>query len=289
MQRRFLAAGVLAMFLALGGARPAVGAEAVIDDFTDATALTTFVPDMNVLQDSVGSTVRDDTGLMQVIGGTRSLTVEATFLLFPIADYIVAGVSLMPINFFEYNSRTGADGTTELLYDANGSGLNASLGFAQGIQVVILEADIAAVTMPGMDVTVTLTDGNMVSASQTQTVTMAVSPMTPLPLDFPFSGFAGIDPDNLFSVRIALDPQQAGDTRLSLLGTFGTPLLETICDDGIDNNNNGLTDCQDPDCVLFPGCARHPAPAMSPLGVLIAALGLSMVAWTALRRLRARA
>lgn len=288
MQRRLWGASVLAMLLALGGARPGVAAEAVVDNFTSATALTTFVPDMNVLQDTVGSTVRDDTGLMQVIGGTRSLTVEAISLDFPIADYIVAGVSLMPINFFEYNSRSGADGTTELLYDANGSGLNASLGFAQGVQVLILEADADATTPPGMDVTVTLTDGNMVSASQTQNVSLPVSPMTPLPLDFPFSGFAGIDPDNLFSIRIALDPQKAGDTRLSLLGTFGTPLFESICDDGIDNNNNGLTDCQDPDCVLFPGCARHPAPAMSPIGFLVAALGLSLIAWTALRRIRAR-
>lgn len=288
MQRRLWGAIGLATLMALGGARQAVGAEAIVDNFTDATALTTFVADMNVLQDSVGSTVRDDTGLMQVIGGTRSLTVQAVSLDFPIADYVVAGVSLMPINFFEYNSRSGADGSTELLYDANGSGLNASLGFAQGVQVLILEADADATTLPGMDVTVTLTDGNMATASQTQTVILPVSPMTPLPLDFPFSGFAGIDPDNLFSIRVAIDPQKAGDTRLSLLGTFGTPLFESICDDGIDNNNNGLTDCQDPDCVLFPGCARHPAPAMSPVAFLAAALLLALVAWTALRRTRAR-
>lgn len=287
MQWRLCGAGALAMLLVLNGARPVAGAEAVIDDFTDATALTTFVPDMNVLQDSVGATMRDDTGLMAVIGGTRSLTVDASFLDFPGLDYVVAGVSLLPINFFEYNSRTGADGSTELLYDANGSGLNAMLGFSQGIQVVIREADIAAVAMPGMDVTVTLTDGSMAAAAQTQTVSLPVDPSAPLLLDFPFSGFAGIDPNNLFSIAIRLDPQPAGDTRLNLLGTFGTPLLESICDDGIDNNNNGLTDCQDPNCIFFPACARHPAPAMSPAGILAAALLLALVARAALRRSRA--
>ena len=30
---------------------------------------------------------------------------------------------------------------------------------------------------------------------------------------------------------------------------------ETICDDNIDNNNNGLTDCEDPDCDGFVGAA----------------------------------
>lgn len=279
-------AGVVGMLLLAAGERPASAAEAVIDNFTDATALTTFVPDMNVLQDTIGSTVRDDTGLTQVIGGTRTLTVTATSLGFPGLDYIVAGVSLMPINFFEYNSRTGADGSTVLLYDANGSGLNAMLGFAQGLQVLIREADLAAVMMPGMDVTVTVTDGNMVTASQTQTVTMAVSAMAPLALDFPYSGFTGIDPNNIFSIQITLDPQEAGDTRLNLLGTFGTPINETICDDGIDNNNNGFTDCQDRDCILSPACETRRAPAMSPLGFGLAAAVLALVAHLAMRRMR---
>lgn len=290
MQRRLWAvgAGALAMLLLLGQ-RPARAAEAVVDDFTDATALTTFVPDENVLQDSIGSTTRNDTGLTDVIGGTRTLTVTATELDIPGLDYIVAGVSLLPVAFFEFNTRSGATGTTELLYDANGSGLNAMLGFAQGIQVVIREADIAAVTPPGMDVTLTLTDGNMVTVSQTQTVTMPVSAMAPLALDFPYSTFAGIDPDNLFSIRLFLAPQKAGDTRLNLLGTFGTPLLETICNDGIDNNNNGLTDCEDPDCRTFPACVRHPAPALSPAGGTAAAALLLLVAFAALRRSRSRA
>lgn len=286
MQRRFwgTSAAALAMLVIMGNQRTAQAAEAIIDNFTSATALTTLVPDMNVLQDVVGSITRADSGLTDVIGGTRTLTLTATSLDIPGLDYIVAGVSLMPINFFDYNSRDGADGSTVLLYDANGAGLNAMLGFSQGIQVVILEADIAATAPPGMDVTVTLTDGNMVSASQTQTVTLAVSPMTPLSLDFPFSGFGAVDPNSIQSIRIGLDPQKAGDARLTILGTFGTPLIETICNDGIDNNNNGVTDCQDRDCVLSPDCAARRAPAMSPLGFAIAAGVLALVALAAMRR-----
>ena len=268
MQWRLWGAGMLAAVLFLSSARPVRAREAVIDNFTDATALTSFVPDANVLQDTLGSTVRNDTGLTKVIGGTRNLTLTATELDIPGLDYIVAGVELLPINFFEYDSRTGADGSMELLYDANGSGLNVSLGFAQGIQVIIREADIAAVEPPGMDVTVTLVDGNMVAASQTQTLTMPVTADAPLPLNFPFSDFAGIDPDNIFSISIVLKPQLAGDLRLNLLGTFGTPLLETICADGIDNNNNGLTDCQDPNCSSFPACRAEHAPSMSASGLL---------------------
>lgn len=30
--------------------------------------------------------------------------------------------------------------------------------------------------------------------------------------------------------------------------------LEHRCDDGVDNNRNGLTDCEDPDCADWPGC-----------------------------------
>jgi hypothetical protein len=279
---------MLAAVLCLSSSRPARALEAVIDDFSDASALTEFVPDMNVLQDTLGSTVRNDTGLNKVIGGTRQLTLIATELDFPGLDYIVAGALLMPVNFFEYNSRDGADGSMELLYDANGSGLNTSLSFAQGIQVVIREADIASVALPGLDVTVTLVDNNMVSASQTQTITVPVTANAPLALNYAFSSFTGIDLDHIFSIEIALEPQRAGDLRLNLIGTFGTPLLETICDDGIDNNNNGLTDCQDPNCLSFPACHAEYAPTMSASGLLAAAAMLVLIAYVALRRGQAR-
>jgi hypothetical protein len=284
MERNRHAFGGAAVVVALClSALPAVAAEQPIDDFSDASALTQFVPNTNVVITSVGSTVRVDPNLTGVIGQVRQLTVTATAL--GGGDFITSGVSLAPVTFLEYNSTVTADGAVELLFDRNGGGLNASLGFAQGIEVVIADADAAAVFPPGLDITVTLTDGNMHTASSTQTVTLPVMPMTPLPLQFPFSSFAGIDPDNLFSIRVVIDPQIAGDLRLDVIQTYGTPLVETVCNDGIDNNNNGFTDCQDQDCVDFPGCATQ-APSLSPLGLGLALKALAFIALAGLRRRR---
>jgi hypothetical protein len=75
--------------------------------------------------------------------------------------------------------------------------------------------------------------------------------------------------------------------QLAGMRTFGTPMNETVCDDGIDNNNNGYIDCADVDCESFPGCP-HPVPVLSPgvfVGtvVLIAGIGMAGI----LRRRRA--
>ena len=45
-------------------------------------------------------------------------------------------------------------------------------------------------------------------------------------------------------------PVCAGDPRCHVLGT-------EICNNGIDDNDNGLIDCADPECDNFPGCMRH--------------------------------
>jgi hypothetical protein len=45
-------------------------------------------------------------------------------------------------------------------------------------------------------------------------------------------------------------PQCAGDPRCHMLGT-------EICNNGIDDDNDGLVDCKDPDCADFPGCQPH--------------------------------
>jgi hypothetical protein len=141
-------------------------------------------------------------------------------------------------------------------------------------------------------VTVTLTDGTMTTAAATQAVLLPVTPGTPLALDFAFSDFAGVDPSGLFRIQIAVQPEpsELGGCDLELAGTqtFGTPPNETICNDGIDNNNNGLIDCKDPDCFSFPGCPSR-APALSPSGIaiafaLLALLGVSGIA----RRRRSR-
>lgn len=259
-------------------------AEAQVDAFIDASAQTALVVNTNVLQNTVGSTVRVDPNLNGVIGEVRELTVTAD-LISSGADFVVSGVFVAsPTGTLQYSSTSGADGSITLLYDRNGSGLNAFLEFAMGIRVQVLGADIPAVMLPGMDVTVTLTDGAMSPVSVTQTVTLPVMSMAPLDLDFPFSSFAGIDPASLFAIQVFVDPQQAGDMQLGPIQTFGTPLIENICDDGIDNNNNGFIDCADTGCIQFPGCAIL-APAMSPVGTaaalaLLAAIGAAAIVRT---------
>lgn len=268
------------------------GAEAAIDLFTDASALTQFVVDTNVRQDTVGSTVRVDPGLSGVIGEVRQLTVTMSSALLPPLDAVVSGVQAPPIALLEYASSSGADGNVELLYDRNGNGLNATLAFAQGIRLIIAAASLQCVT-PGLDLTVTLTDSFLMTAASTQTVTLAVMPGMPLTLDFPFSAFAGVDPISLFSIAVAIDPQPSElggcDMELEGIRTFGTPTIETICDDGIDNNNNGFIDCADLDCENFPGCP-HPAPALSPsgLGTAVALVAMFGVVGILRRRRTAR-
>jgi hypothetical protein len=286
---REVLAGTFALIV-LGGPGRTWAAEAAIDLFSSASATTQYVVDTNVKADVVGSVEAIDSGLSGVIGGVRDLTVTATALDFPMFDAVVSGVSAPPLHVLVYTTSSGADGSITLTYDRGGSGLNAFLAFATGIRVPIVGADLTCVN-PGLDVTVTLTDTFMQTAASTLTVLLPVTPGMPLNLDFPFTAFTGVDPSSLLRIQIAVDPQLSAfggcDLELAGVQTFGTPIHETICDDGIDNNNNGFTDCADVDCETFPGCP-HPAPTLSTTGLGIALLVLSALGALALRRLRRR-
>jgi len=280
-QRGVSAALIVLVVLA---ATPVWAVEALVDAFSDASAATQFVTDTNVRRDTLGSTVRVDPNLTGVIGGVRQLTVTATALAAPMADFVVGGVAPLPSSLFVSYATVQADGSFDLLYDRNGLGLNAFLAFAQGIEVEILVADMAAVAPPGMDVTVTITDSSMIPRSQTQTVLLPVMG-PPLPLHFPFSAFLGLNPRSLFSIEVRIDPQVAFDLRLATIQTFGTSIEETICNDGIDNNNNGFTDCEDVDCHRFPACG-FTVPALSPSAMVVASIVLTAIGLMAVWRLR---
>jgi len=284
MAKRWWATTATAAVLGLFAA-PSWAAEAIVDAFTDASAQTEFVFEMNVRQGTVGTTVRVDPNLSGVIGGVRGLDVTATAIAIPDLDRVIAGVVLPPVSFFDYASSDGADGNALLTYDSNGSGLNANLEFAQGISLTVLDASMAAVSPPGMDVTVTLVDGDLQMAVVTQTITMAVNPMSPLLLEFPFASFAGIDVSNLQSIFVFIDPQLAGEARFNTIVTYGTPLQESICDDGIDNNNNGFIDCRDQNCVTAPNC-NIAAPALSSSGMGMALALVALIGLAAIGRLR---
>jgi hypothetical protein len=281
------------------GTAPAHAVEEIIDDFNDANlpgsllcAPTTMNPACPVNTFNLGvftansSNSVTDMGLGDVIGGTRGLKVSVTTCTFcgmgQFDDRVVGGADSDPMGLFCFNSTASADGSFELLYDAAGAGLGVSLIFAEGIRMLL--ANIDAASFP-LSVTVTLTSGAN-SAQATQTL----PDMAPLPtdaiLDFPYSSFtgiAGIDLSNIASIRVLVDPDTAADLQVQRIATYGTPEMETACDDGADDDNDGLIDCRDPDCVGHaPNCAAL-APALSPaatvalLGLLASIGGLGIV------------
>ena len=44
------------------------------------------------------------------------------------------------------------------------------------------------------------------------------------------------------------------DEAAELCGTLCKPTIDEICDNGIDDDGDGLVDCLDPECAAFPGC-----------------------------------
>ena len=50
-----------------------------------------------------------------------------------------------------------------------------------------------------------------------------------------------------------MDPRCVGDPRCHVLGT-------EVCNNGVDDNDNGLIDCADPQCFNFPGCQIKTCP-----------------------------
>jgi MYXO-CTERM domain-containing protein len=61
-----------------------------------------------------------------------------------------------------------------------------------------------------------------------------------------------------------------------------------FCSDGIDNDDNGATDCVDVACANIPPCTSN-APAVSPPGVLMLAVALGLIGLLGLSRRRAAA
>ncbi len=274
---RVLAGVVFVSVVAVG---PAIhAAEELVDDFTSASN-TAFISNTQVAQSAVFCcTTATDSGLAGVLGGVRQLTVEVTANGAPGFLFLTAGADVVT-GKLAYAADPSVDGRVELLYDAGGAGLNADLIFATGVRVEIANADLAS---PPFTVTATLTDGASNTATDSQVVNL---PGGPISVDFPFAVFPGVNPRDLFSIRIEVDPQDSADMRFESFITFGTPPNEPTCDDEIDNNNNGLIDCEDPDCFEDPACAA-PAPLLSHMmvGVLLATLasiglvGIARLRW----------
>jgi hypothetical protein len=148
----------------------------------------------------------------------------------------------------------------------------------------MLVANIDAASFP-FSVTVTLASG-----ANSATAMQAVPNVMPLPtdliLDFAYSSFTGIDGvdlSNISSIRVLVDPSTAADLQIQRIATYGTPEMETACDDGLDDDNDGLVDCRDPDCVGYSRNCVALAPALSSaatvglLGLLASIGGLGIL------------
>jgi hypothetical protein len=278
MRTRVLKAALWAW---ISAAIPVAAVEELVDDFMDANLPGTLLcvptapkPECPVNSFNLGvfvassSNMATDTGLSGVLGGSRKLTVSVGTCTFcgmgPFDDRVVAGADPAPMGLFCFNSTASADGSFELLYDANGAGLGASLSFADGIRVQIVNIDAASFPFA---VTITLKSGPN-SAQATQTVPNSPPLPTDVDLDFPFASFTGIggiDLDDLSSITVAVDPATAADLQILRIETYGTPENEIggDCENGVDDDNDGVIDCEDPDCVgQSPACAA-PAPALS--------------------------
>jgi hypothetical protein len=85
-------------------------------------------------------------------------------------------------------------------------------------------------------------------------------------------------------------PSQTATATVTRTGTpTRTPSLRedsagaAACADGIDNDNNGLTDCSDPACQAAPPCL-HAAPTLSWGGIVAGLLLLALTGVSALAR-----
>ena len=232
----------------LTGAGP-VGAQQIIDDFSDAGSNTVSPPGQ--ARTTLGTTTVTDAGLTGVIGGSRSLTITATAIGGGSPE-VRAGV--MPgAQVLDYSSTVLANGLMTLLYDANGVGLGADLSLGDGIQFSI----VADASSTPYDVTVTISDGS-ITESSTQTV-----PVSGLQnLQFLYTAFPTVNLASVFSVAITFNPNLAGDLEVAApVETFGEPFcgngaIELVeeCDDG----NLFAGDGCEPDCTLSSACTYTP-------------------------------
>lgn len=241
-----IAARLLAVSLAFS-AQDAL-AQTIIDAFSDA-GLNTVAPP-GVQRTTVGSTTVTDTGLSQVVGGARTMIVEAT-VAGGANPEVVSGI-IPSFNLLSFSSSLLADGAVTLYYDANGVGLGLDLSLGTGIEFGLI-TDAAAV--PYL-VTLTLSDG-IIMESDAQAGLISGNAQ----IQFLYSNFPTVDLANIDSIELTVDASAAGDFETTGPGivTFGEP----VCGDGVldlanseecDDGNSFDGDGCDNDCTVSAAC-----------------------------------
>jgi len=190
-------------------------ADVIIDNFSSVGDPTPWP----VLISTISSVDVLETGLTNVIGGSRHSTVRATFLEEPGLDFVQAAIVPNFGMILDYSSTSGAIGDWRLRYDADGAGLNADFTLIDDIILDFGRFDFA--NGQPLPVLVTLFDG-----SNFATLSRSLTGPGPQGLHFEFADFSGIgslDLGHVQSVGVFLDPGLAADFRLSSITGVPTP------------------------------------------------------------------
>lgn len=211
----YLARNAVAAVVVSGLLAGPAAADIIIDDFSS-------IGDPNqwpVVVNTINTVDILESGLGNVIGGTRHSSIRATYLDIPGLDFVQAAIVPNFGMILDYSSTSGARGDWNLLYDNGGEGLNADFS---GLTDIILDFgrfDFA--NGQPLPIVVTLFD-QQGSAQLNKSLT------TPGPqsINFALNDFIGInsiDLANVTAVSVFLDPGIAVDFRLGRVYGVPTP------------------------------------------------------------------
>ena len=183
---------------AISGAALAFNAQALlIDDFD------------SVMQ-SVGAVGAPNTAAAPVIGGFR--TVELTSIVGALGAS--ATVLPAPSGFYAHSADVGTSATSQLTWDANGTGLGGA-DFTDAGLSTLFHLDILSIDVGLVDLTITVAD----TLSGVDSVTL--SGLTVGQAAFDFASFSGIDFTSIDSVQLTVAGGIAADLSLDLFETSG--------------------------------------------------------------------
>ncbi|MCE9545805.1 MAG: hypothetical protein K8T25_09855, partial [Planctomycetia bacterium] len=207
------AAGLLAaVFTVLNIGADAARADTVVDNFHTSSS-----PFRNIQQTGVGSNVNTESGVPQVIGGTRQTTVSVTGGAATARARIFNG---SPGNL-QFTS-SGVTSTMSLVYNNAGAGLAANIAPFMGVSIPFVSVALPA-TAPTLPVTVTLTDGAANSASATVAVTSTGAQTLLIDPSAFGAALASLDLSNIFSIKLLFDAGLGQEFSLSGPITLLTP------------------------------------------------------------------
>ncbi len=209
MKKLFLALAISLMASYAALAQPIF----VIDNFTDymkpvtAPAIDDSPNGWTIQQTSAGQTYTE-TGISGVVGGSRKTILYGSDTIPNIANE--SKVIVSPYNAFSVSNGIKSYNTLDLVYDANGAGLNLDASSGTKFWANIYFDHLG--NQKASKLSLTIVDGN----ANTSTVTKSWLNYTipnPNPQDyvFLFSDFTGIDFSNIYSITLSYGSDYGND------------------------------------------------------------------------------